>query len=204
MSSLLKEQYIPPEEYLASERRAETKSEYYDGTVYAMSGASPMHNVIVGNLITELNTQLRKTPYLVFPSDMKVRLPDSRKYFYPDLSVVCDTPVYADDQKDALLNPLIIVEVLSDSTSAYDRGKKFHAYQQIESLQEYLLVAQDRRSVDHYHRQTNESWVYVSARGDDGLVTLATVDCRLSFRDVYNKVAIEEIVDDGEEGELTA
>lgn len=203
MAALRIENYVSPEEYLTRERAAEFKSEYYDGIIYAMSGASPPHNLIVGNVITQLNTQLRKTPCLVFPSDMKVRLPDSRKYFYPDVSVVCDAPVYADDRKDVLLNPLVIVEVLSESTAAFDRGEKFQSYQRIKSLQEYLLVSQDKMLIERFERRADDSWIYTKARGEDQAVTLATVSCSLSTGDVYDKVPLpEDVEDNGEEGEV--
>lgn len=203
MAALQIENYVSPEEYLTRERTAGFKSEYYDGIIYAMSGASPPHNLIVTNVLRELSQQLRKTPCLVFPSDMKVRLPDSRKYFYPDVSVVCDAPVYADDRKDVLLNPLVIVEVLSESTAAFDRGEKFQSYQRIKSLQEYLLVSQDKMLIERFERRADDSWIYTKARGEDQSVTLATVACRLATGDVYDKVPLPEVVeDDGEEGEV--
>src|SRR5205085_5153555 len=151
--SSLPNYYLSAEEYLAIERKAEYKSEYVDGVMYAMAGSSERHNLIAGNIITELNIQLRTTPCKVYPSDLKVRVPDSRKFFYPDVSVVCGETKFADDERDVILNPVLIVEVLSESTAAFDRGKKFQSYQQIESLQEYLLVAQDEYVLEHYLRQ---------------------------------------------------
>lgn len=127
----LPDYYLSPEEYLSLERRAEFKSEYVDGVAYAMAGGSERHNLITGNLVTELNIQLRPTNRKVYPSDMKVRLPGSRRFFYPDVSVVCGETQFADEERDVILNPVLVVEVLSDSTEAFDRGKKFSSYQQI-------------------------------------------------------------------------
>jgi Uma2 family endonuclease len=180
--------FITPEEYLALERKAEYKSEYVDGVMYAMSGASENHNLIVMNIGTRLNIQLENAPCKVYPSDMKVRVPSSRKFHYPDLTVVCDRPRFADDEKDVLLNPLLIVEVLSESTAAFDRGKKFQYYQEIESFQEYLLVAQDEPIVERFVKQADNSWIYTKVEGLDQIITLSSIDCSLGLKDIYAKV----------------
>jgi len=179
---------IAPEEYLRIERKAEYKSEYVDGVMFAMAGGSPEHSLIAGNVLTELNVQMRDKPCLVFNSDMKVRVPSSRKFHYPDATVVCDKPQYADDEKDVLLNPLVLVEVISDSTAAYDRGKKFQYYQEIESFQEYLLVAQDEPVVERFVKQPDDSWIYTKVEGLDKYIKLATINCRLELKDIYAKV----------------
>lgn len=179
--------YLSPEEYLALERKAEYKSEYVDGVMYAMAGGSERHNLIAGNLITELNIQLRKTPCKVYPSDLKVRVPNSKKFFYPDVSVVCGETQFADDEHDVVLNPLLIVEVLSESTAAFDRGKKFQSYQQIEFLQEYLLVTQDEYVVEHYLRQENGHWLYTKITGLEETISLPTLKCQLALSDIYSK-----------------
>ncbi|HEV2801465.1 MAG TPA: Uma2 family endonuclease [Pyrinomonadaceae bacterium] len=189
MASLPDNYYLSPEEYLEIERRAEFKSEYVDGVMYAMSGASELHNLIVGNLVAELNVQLRKTDCRVYPSDLKVRVPNSKRFFYPDVSVVCGETEFADDERDVVLNPVVVVEVLSESTAAFDRGKKFQSYQQIESLREYLLVSQDEFVVEHFLRQTDGRWLYTKAAGLDEAVALPTMNCRLVLADVYNKMA---------------
>ncbi|HZT58930.1 MAG TPA: Uma2 family endonuclease [Pyrinomonadaceae bacterium] len=180
--------YFSPEEYLSLERRAEFKSEYFDGVIYAMAGGSERHNLITGNLVTELNIRLRERPCRVYPSDMKVRMPNSKRFFYPDVSVVCGEPQFADEVKDVLLNPILIVEVLSESTEAFDRGKKFSSYQQIESLREYLLVAQDEFVVEHYLRQ-EDGWLYTKANGLDTSLVLPALDCQIALSDIYNKVS---------------
>ena len=187
--SSLPNYYLSPEEYLTLERGAEFKSEYVDGVMYAMAGGSERHNLIAGNLITEFNVQLRKTDCKVYPSDLKVRVPNSRRFFYPDVSIVCGETRFADDEKDVVLNPVVIVEVLSESTAAFDRGKKFQSYQQIESLREYLLVSQDEFVVEHFLRQDDEHWLYTKAGGLDESLTLPTVKCQLALSDIYSKVS---------------
>jgi Uma2 family endonuclease len=188
--SALPSYYLSPEEYLVIERQAEYKSQYVDGVMYALAGSRKRHNLIAGNIITELNNQLRKTPCEVFPSDMKVCVPDSRKFFYPDISVVCEESRFADDERDILLNPALIVEILSESTAAVERGKKFQSYQQIESLQEYLLVSQDEYVVEHFLRQENDHWLYTKSSGLEEVVELPNVECQLALRDIYAKATL--------------
>jgi Uma2 family endonuclease len=179
--------YLSPEEYLALERKAEFKSEYMDGVVYAMAGATTRHNLIVANLIITLGGQLKGRPCRVYPSDLKVRTPNSKRFFYPDVSVVCGPDEFADDAQDIILNPTLIVEVASESTAAFDRGKKFLSYQQINSLQEYLLVSQDEMLVEGFARQGNDTWLYTKVTGLEGSLTLPSIECELVLRDVYDK-----------------
>lgn len=179
--------YLSPEEYLALERKAEFKSEYMDGVVYAFAGGSPRHNLIVANIIITLGGQLKGRPCRVYPSDLKVRTPNSNRFFYPDVSVVCGDDEVADDEQDVILNPTLIVEVSSESTAAFDRGKKFLSYQQIDSLQEYLLVSQDEILVEGYARQGSDRWLYTKATGLEGSLTLSSIECELTLRDVYDK-----------------
>ena len=177
---------LSPEEYLALERKADRKSEYVDGVMFLMSGASRRHNLIVGNITTELNLRLRPLDCDVYPSDMKVRLPDSSRFFYPDVSVVCGEPDFADGERDVVLNPVLVVEVLSDSTAAFDRGKKFQAYKQIETLIEYVLVAQDEMVVESFVRQPG-AWLHTESRGADASIILRSVSCEIPLRDIYRR-----------------
>ncbi|HWT03367.1 MAG TPA: Uma2 family endonuclease [Pyrinomonadaceae bacterium] len=186
--SSLPSYYLSPEEYLVIERQAEYKSEYVDGVMYAMAGGSERHNLIAGNLITELNIRLRDAPCRVYPSDLKVRVPNSKRFFYPDVSVVCGETQFADDERDVILNPILLAEVLSESTAAFDRGKKFQSYQQIESLQEYLLVSQDEHLVEHFLRQENGHWLYTKVSGLDQSIILPRLQCQLALSEIYNKV----------------
>lgn len=179
--------YLSPEEYLALERKAEFKSEYMDGVVYALAGASERHNLVVANIIIALGGQLKGHPGRVYPSDLKVRTSNSKRFFYPDVSVVCGEIEFADDEQHVILNPTMIVEVLSESTAAFDRGKKFLSYQQINSLQEYLLVSQDEILVEGYARQGNDTWLYTKVMGLEGVLTLPSIECELALKDVYDK-----------------
>lgn len=185
--SSLPSYYLSPEEYLAIERQAEYKSEYVDGVIYAMAGGSERHNLIAANLIISIGVQIKNRPCRVYPSDLKVRVPNSKRFFYPDVSVVCGETRFADDERDVILNPIVIIEVLSESTAAYDRGKKFLSYQQIDSLQEYLLVSQDEVIVEHYIRQSNETWLYAKAIGLEETILLPSIECEVRLRDVYDK-----------------
>ena len=179
---------ISPEEYLARERVAEYKSEYVNGHILAMAGGTLEHNLVAGNTHNALNTALRERPCLVFNSDMKVRVPSSLKFHYPDVTVICDKARFADDEKDALLNPLLLIEVLSPSTAAYDRGKKFQYYQEIHSFREYLLIAQDEPVVERYVKQADGNWLYTKIAGLENNVELVTLHCHIALRDIYAKV----------------
>ena len=179
--------YLSPEEYLALERKAEFKSEYIDGVVYAMAGASKRHNLIVANIIITIGAQLKGRPCRVYTSDLKVRVPSPKRYFYPDVSVVCGEDEFADDEQDIILNPTLIVEVSSETTAAFDRGKKFLSYQQINSLQEYLLVSQDEILIEGYARQGSDRWLYTKVTGLEGSLALSSIQCELTLRDVYDK-----------------
>ncbi len=178
---------ISPEEYLAQERQAETKSEYVDGEVYAMTGASGPHNTISVNLILALGPQVRSGSCNIYANDMRVRV-GRRAYLYPDVVVVCGEVELEDDGVDTLLNPTLVVEVLSPSTEDYDFGKKFALYRSIPSLQEYVLVAQDRCHVVHYARQGDNTWLLSETRSLDDAISLSSIGCRLALRDVYQRV----------------
>lgn len=177
--------YLSPEEYLALEREAEYKSEYVDGEVFAMAGGSERHNLIVANIIAGLHGQLFGSACRVYPSDLKVRARKPRFFFYPDVSVVCGETRFHDKHKDVVLNPVVIFEVLSDATAAYDRGKKFQDYQQLNTLAEYVLVSQDDVLVEHYVRQENGSWIYTKLSGLDASLVLPSIKCQLELSFIY-------------------
>jgi Uma2 family endonuclease len=179
--------YISPEEYLRMERASQEKHEYFKGEVFAMTGASENHNIVVGSSYSALYMQLRKRPCQIYPSDMRVRIPTTGLYTYPDISVVCGTPEFEDDGLDTLLNPTVIIEVLSPSTEQYDRGKKFQHYRTIVSLQEYILIAQDSIRIEHFARQ-GEQWILTDAKMIDSVITLPSIECTLALSDVYEKV----------------
>ncbi len=171
---------LTPDEYLALERVAEHKSEYVDGIVVAMSGASLAHNVIVANLIMSLGPRLRARGCQIFPSDLKVR--SGSRFYYPDVSAICGEPAFLDGEADVVLNPSLIVEVLSPTTKSYDKGAKFLTYQRIESLQEYLLVHQDQALVEQYIRQSEGAWLY---RPAERAAEVQVLGCPLSLVEIY-------------------
>jgi Uma2 family endonuclease len=180
--------HVTPDEYLAAERLLDYRSEYLDGGVYPMTGASANHSRIVLNVSTQLNNQLDDRPCDVFPIDMKVRLPGSTKFFYPDVVVVCGELRFHDDRKDIILNPDLVIEVLSPSTEAFDRGAKFKAYQTIESLKEYVLVSQDKPLVEQFVRNGDGKWTYIAAEGLESSIALPSIECTLSLSAVYKRV----------------
>ena len=184
--------YVTPEQYLEIERKAEYKSEYYDGEMFAMAGAKEAHNLLVVNLVGELSQQLRPRRCRVYSSDMRVRVSATGLYTYPDVIALCGQPQLLDQELDTLLNPTLIVEVLSPSTEAYDRGRKFEHYRSVESLKEYLLVASDRVHTDLFTRQSDGRWVLTSAGKLDDTIELESVGCRLAQADVYDLVDLSK------------
>jgi Uma2 family endonuclease len=182
--------FYTPEEYLRLERQAECKSEYFNGQIFAMAGASPEHNLIVGNIVTQLNLQLRDRPCTVYPSDLRVQVSSTGLYTYPDVIVICEEVRFADDENDTVTNPTLIVEVLSPTTKNYDRGEKFEHYRAVASLKEYILVAQDKHHVEQFVRQPNNQWILSETNRTDGIVVLDSIDCVLAPADIYSKVNI--------------
>lgn len=176
-----------PQEYLAWEQDQPTKHEYRNGEIVAMAGASSNHNQIVANVLGELRAALRETPCRVFASDMRLKIPALGLYTYPDASVVCDRPLYEDDKSVTLVNPTVIVEVLSDSTESYDRGKKFRHYRSIPSFRDYLLIAQDDVWVEHHIRAADGGWVLHDTL-PGGTLTLSSCGVKLRVDELYLKV----------------
>ncbi len=183
--------HIAPEEYLELERKSEVKNEYLKGEVFAMTGASLRHNLIAGNIFAALKQQLKQTDCKVLISDMRVSAPGATLYTYPDVVVVCGEPQLEDEQFDTLLNPCLIIEVLSKSTATYDRERKFGYYRTIESLTEYLLVAQDEYHTTQYVKQTDGRWLLSDIRELESGVELASVPCTLALSEVYDRVSFD-------------
>jgi Uma2 family endonuclease len=190
--SALPKTYISISDYLAGERLSDTKHEYYDGEVFAFAGGSEQHNLIAGNVYASLHSQLRKRPCTVYPSDMRVKIPRTGLYTYPDVVAVCGTAYFEDAERDTLLNPTVIVEVLSPSTEKYDRGKKFQNYRTVDSLIEYVLIAQDTYRIEHYVRQPDQQWLLSEATSLEDIIELPSIQCILVLADVYEKVRIED------------
>jgi Uma2 family endonuclease len=172
-------------EYLALERSSPTKHELFQGQLVAMAGASLEHNVIVANVVAELRTALRDRPCVALPSDMKVLVQGSRHYYYPDATVVCGAPEFADDERDAIVNPTVVVEVLSDSTERRDRGDKFHDYRSIPSCTDYLMCSSAEPFIEHYTRDA-DGW-RLREYGPGEVVPLRGVEVTLSVAEVYAK-----------------
>jgi Uma2 family endonuclease len=179
---------LTPEEYLEIERRAERKSEYFQGEMFAMAGASFAHVVIVGNLTHELKLRLKAGPCGVYSSDLRLRVAPNGLYTYPDVMVICGGPQFADDRRDTVVNPVLIVEVLSESTEAYDRGKKFDQYRTLPSLREYLLVAQDAPRIEEWIRQPDDNWLMAETSGMDASIQLASMVCVLPLAGIYDQI----------------
>ncbi|SRR5260221_1093248 len=178
--------YVSPEDYLARERAAEFKSEYFDGEIVAFAGASRAHNRVVVNITRELSSDLKGTSCEIFSADMRVKA--GRGYVYPDVVGVCGESVFADDVFDVLLNPTLLVEVLSESTEFYDRNIKANYYRTVESLSEYLFVSQSEYHVEQYTRQLDGRWLITDIRLLDDVVDLSSIGCKLSLREIYDRV----------------
>jgi Uma2 family endonuclease len=180
--------YLTPEQYLEIERKAEFKSEYYQGEMFAMSGARYPHIGIVANAMRELGQQLRRGPCRPFSNDMRVRVTPTGLYTYPDVVIVCGEPQFADDTFDTLLNPTVIIEVLSESTEAYDRGQKFEQYRSLESLAEYMMISSQRVSAELFARQPDGRWLLTARSRLEDSIELQSVGCHLALADLYEKV----------------
>jgi Uma2 family endonuclease len=186
MSTATKLKYTP-EEYLALERKSPTKHEYSRGEIFAMAGTSRPHKLIAGNFFAEIRAQLKGRRCEAYITEMRVSVTATGLYTYPDVVVVCGERLFQDSEVDTLLNPTVIAEVLSESTEAYDRGAKFRNYRRIPSLREYVLIAQDRMSVERYTRQGDE-WVLTEAAGPDAELRLDSIDCSVPLRLIYERV----------------
>ncbi len=181
---------LTEQEYLEIERAAEFKSEYPDGYMFAIAGASRVHNRLTWNLTANLGTQLRGKECVGFGSDQRVRVPLGNFYTYPDISVACG-PQFSPDHPDTLINPTLIIEVLSESTREFDRARKLRLYRTIPSFVEYLLVDQFEVAVEHRRKQPDGSWLVRETAGLDGEVVLESIGCRVRLADVYEGAGLE-------------
>ena len=205
MATLAAQTRLTPEEYIAFERKALPdgkiiRHEYINGELIAMSGASRAHNLITINISTALHTRLRGSECETYANEMRVSTPTTTSYFYPDVVVVCEEPRFEDDVFDTLLNPIILVEVLSPSTQVYDRREKFTHYRQLPSLQEYVLVSQDKVLVEHYHRQekqgtapaTGKDWIFTDFQALEESLPLTSIHCELPLQEIYERVLFSD------------
>ncbi len=184
--------YLSPQQYLVKERKAEFKSQYFRGEMFAMAGATREHNLIVGNIVREIGNALKDRHCEVYPSDMRVKIALTGLYTYPDASVVCGEPKFEDDQFDTLDNPTVLFEVLSESTESYDRGDKFRHYREIESLREYVMVTQDRVSVECYQRQANGGWLLREAQTISDSITFESLRVAVAASEIYRNIRFVE------------
>ena len=185
--SALEVSYFSPEEYLAIEREAPTKSEYLDGQIFAMAGASRNHNLISLDVSGEILRQLKGRDCEVYASDMRVKVPATGLYTYPDVFAACGPLEYDDAKRDTITNPAVIIEVLSVSTEKYDRGAKFGHYRQLPSLQDYVMIAQNKVSVEHYKRQ-GDLWILTLLSRLNAVLVLESIECSILLRDIYDRV----------------
>ena len=183
---------LTEQEYLALERSADARHEYHAGTVTAPAGGSALHSRIALNALTALQVRLTGRPCRVYGSDLRITIPHSRSFVYPDGSVVCGEERFSDERQDALLNPTLVLEVLSPSTEGHDRGRKFAWYRTIDSLQDYLLVAQDTRRIDRFTRQSDVLWSFRSYAGADDVLVLPSLSIELPVAAVYQQITFSE------------
>jgi Uma2 family endonuclease len=177
------------QEYLERERLAETKSEFYDGEMFAMARSNLRQALILTNLLCELGVKLRRRPYIACASNLRLAVCTNSFYTYPDLMVLPDKPALIDEHRDTVTNPIAIIEVLSPSTEGYDRGRKFESYRGIPSLMEYLTVSQDKMHVEIHTRQPDDTWLLRDVR-DSGPVKLQSIEVELQLADIYEKVEL--------------
>ena len=192
MIANFQKQFLTPEEYLDWEAEQQIRHEYIDGEVYAMAGGTINHHRIARNILNTLTNQLKKRPCEVFGSDVKIRIDKANVFRYPDVSGLCGPIVHHDSEKDAYCNPALIVEVLSPSTEALDRGEKFNLYRLLDSFVEYLLVRQDRMEVELVSRESVHQWTSTIYNEAADVVTLRTLGCSLTLEDIYEKVEFGE------------
>lgn len=194
MTALPKKQFISEADYLTMEQVSPVKHEYFDGEIFQMAGASERHNNIAGNIYGELYNQLKKRPCKVYQNDMRLYIEREGAYVYPDVMVVCGKPeIKKYKNLDNILNPVLIVEVFSESTADYDKSTKFEQYRTIESFKEYLLVSQDAKQIIRYTKQPDGSWVLMDFIGDKTEIRLSSIECTLSMKDIYDKVDFENL-----------
>ncbi|MFO7885950.1 MAG: Uma2 family endonuclease [Desulfobacteraceae bacterium] len=184
---------ITPEEYLEFEKTADIKHEYFNGEIFAMTGATPKHNLINANIISELRNHFvaDNSGCRVYPGDQRVKIEAIDKFTYPDISIACEDIRFTDDSIPSLLNPLVIIEVLSDSTEAYDRGIKFRHYRLIPSLQEYILVSQHSCLVEKFFRSEEGKWLYSAHEDIEQTITIQSANCEIALSEMYRWIELQ-------------
>ena len=181
--------FITIQEYLEAERAASEKHEYYQGEVFAMSGASLEHNIIFSNLFGELSYKLKGKNYRPFGSDLRIHIPKNTLFTYPDITIICGEPNLTDDKFDTATNPSVIIELLSASTRNYDTGEKFSLYREIDSLQEYILIDSERIHVIKHIRNNDNSWQLTEFKSLGNSFSITTIDLSLALNDIYKGIS---------------
>jgi len=184
------ENYVPVEEYFAREETAEQRSEYYCGDIYAMAGGTPNHNRITINLATLLNAQFKGRSCEAFATDLRVQVEKNIHYAYPDVVVVCGDLQLADGRSDTVVNPVVIIEVLSESTRDYDRGTKFTACRNIQTLTDYILVDQDTAHIEYFSKETGGTWRLQEYFGTEAAVEIKSIQSMVSIKEIYERVVL--------------
>ena len=180
-------------EYLELEEKAEFKSEFVNGEIIPMAGATANHNILTAKFLARILLALEDLDYAVFMSDMRLWMPDQKRYTYPDVIVVEGQPIFTDEKQTGITNPCLIVEVLSNSTGEYDRANKFKLYRSIASFREYILIDQSSYGVDQYTKQNDGRWIITEYLGEDAILKLESVDFAISLRDLYKRVRFQQL-----------
>lgn len=183
--------YYSPAEYLEFEVNSDIRHEYIDGLIISITGGTPDHNQVAGNFYAVLNFALKRQPYQVFVTDQRLWIPNRRIHTYPDIMVVQTPLIFEEGRKDTITNPVIIAEVLSNSTKSYDKDEKFAAYRTIPSFQEYILINQYTIHVEQYYKADNNKWIFSEYSNSQDSLNLASIACQISLEDIYNKVNFE-------------
>lgn len=191
MKQLAEKKYYSPEEYLALEETADYKSEYYRGEIFAMSGGSVNHNLIIGNVHGSLYQKLRESKCFAFMNDVRLWIEEKDLFTYPDIMIVCGKIEFYPERDDTITNPIVIIEVLSESTKNYDRGEKFFFYRSIPSFHEYVLIDQARVHVEHFYISEQGKWTLTEYDDLDAVLKLTKIDFQISLRDIYQRVEWE-------------
>ncbi|MGK7929653.1 MAG: Uma2 family endonuclease [Spirulina sp.] len=199
MIAATQSQYYTPEEYLKLEERAEFKSEYLDGEIIPMAGATANHNVLTGKFHARILLALEDLNYAVFMSDMRLWLPNYRRYTYPDVMVVDGEPIFTDEKQTAIMNPCVIVEILSVSTKDYDKTDKFKKYRSLPEFQEYILISQTSYSIEQYTKREDGRWLLTEYLEENDVLKLESVDFEISLKDLYKRVNFDVVNSEREE-----
>ncbi len=188
-----KTKYYTPEEYLTLEEAAESKSEYHDGEIIPITGRTTNHNKIIGNFYFQLRLALRNKNYEIYINDVRLWIPEWKRYLYPDIMIIEGQPLYQGENTTTIINPSIIIEVLSNSTKDYDRGDKFKYYRSINSLKEYILIDQYSYYLEQFSKQSENEWLFKTYSGEEQILALSSIDFQIVFSDIYEQILFETI-----------